>query len=1072
MRDSKLGIRRFFYGYPISFVLIFVILLLLPSCKTNEQPTISLEQAKKLTANLEKPLLIPPPRTVNNLLGDLTRISANRDNVLANFLLRADMKPDPNNMARDLGYRAEAARLLGRHGQAIEDARKVLEISKEPSARRVSYHILSMAYGDLGNYDEALGFMLKRRANATGPGQIITDDAMLGTLRALNGDFDGADKDLATAKANIAAFNMRSWDDQTFVPMIDASWDIAAGEIALLRGNYAKAERLLRQMISDLDEQIANGLSKNRTTPKGRTLEEVRFLARTHGSQKLALAVLRQGRPVEAEVIARDNLRMQARVFGRYSGQVLDGLRALSEITTEQGRFEDAEKLVNASLDIYNRIGAKKNSITRGATRRTLGDIYVGQSRWQDAQKVYDSVSQDLSGRPTGLEHVFNNNLNWAISLIRSERGIEAIARLRKTYATFVDRVGKNNYDSAEARGMLASAQTVAGNTRQALDSFIVSVPFLLSRSNSSEAGGTASSGRLMRLRFILDTYMGLLQSVANTGNKLPNGINPIEEAFRIADAARGGSVREALASSAARAASGDPELAELARQEQNTIRRIGALTDVLRNATGGDPIASRTLKKKILTLRAARLVIMKEITGRFPNYSDLIDPKPATIVEIRKALRPSEALISTYSTIERTYVWAVPQSGKVAFTSASLGIEELSDTVTLLRLALDPDAQTLGDIPEFDVEVAYELYKHLLKPVEEGWKKARTLLVVAHGPLGYLPLSLLPTMQQKLPADKKLLFDGYQSIQWLARSHALTSLPSAASLRAFRNFTVTAPNRKIFAGFGDPVFSSEQAQIITEKKRQPARMALLSNNGLKTRGLPVQIRSAPQNQNLDSADLTSLPRLPTTAEEVKSMAVALGADPLKSVFLGRNASEERVKSMNLSDIKVLAFATHGLVSGDLNGLMEPALALTSPEVIGGTDDGLLTMTEVLRLKLNSDWVVLSACNTGSGNGAGAEAVSGLGRAFFYAGTRALLVSNWPVETTSAKALTTKLFRRQAEKKEMGRAEALRQVVVALIEGDGRLDATTGRPMFSYGHPIFWAPFTLIGDGGVSIPGA
>ncbi|MDP6068841.1 MAG: CHAT domain-containing protein [Alphaproteobacteria bacterium] len=120
-------------------------------------------------------------------------------------------------------------------------------------------------------------------------------------------------------------------------------------------------------------------------------------------------------------------------------------------------------------------------------------------------------------------------------------------------------------------------------------------------------------------------------------------------------------------------------------------------------------------------------------------------------------------------------------------------------------------------------------------------------------------------------------------------------------------------------------------------------------------------------------------------------------------------------KGMDLSRIAVLAFATHGLVPGDLNGLLQPALALSSPKVTGSKDDGLLTMGEILGLKLDADWVVLSACNTGSDEGAGAEAVSGLGRAFFYAGTRALLVSNWPVETTSAKTLTTDLFRRHAK---------------------------------------------------------
>ena len=137
----------------------------------------------------------------------------------------------------------------------------------------------------------------------------------------------------------------------------------------------------------------------------------------------------------------------------------------------------------------------------------------------------------------------------------------------------------------------------------------------------------------------------------------------------------------------------------------------------------------------------------------------------------------------------------------------------------------------------------------------------------------------------------------------------------------------------------------------------------------------------------------------------------------------------------------MLAFATHGLVRGDLDGLTQPALALTAPEVAGIDGDGLLTMGEIFGLKLDADWVVLSACNTGSGDGAGAEAVSGLGRAFFYAGTRALLVSNWPVETSSAKALTTDIFRRQAADPSLSRAQALRGAMLEIMDGSGYVDS-------------------------------
>ena len=157
-------------------------------------------------------------------------------------------------------------------------------------------------------------------------------------------------------------------------------------------------------------------------------------------------------------------------------------------------------------------------------------------------------------------------------------------------------------------------------------------------------------------------------------------------------------------------------------------------------------------------------------------------------------------------------------------------------------------------------------------------------------------------------------------------------------------------------------------------------------------------------------------------------------------------------------------FATHGLVPGELDGLTQPALALTSPEVADPGGDGLLTMEEILTLKLNADWVVLSACNTASGEGAGSEAVSGLGRAFFYAGARALLVSNWPVETVAARSLMTDLFRRQSENKQLGKAEALRQSMTDLMDSPGSIDPKTKRVSFSYAHPLFWAPFIVVGD--------
>ncbi len=170
------------------------------------------------------------------------------------------------------------------------------------------------------------------------------------------------------------------------------------------------------------------------------------------------------------------------------------------------------------------------------------------------------------------------------------------------------------------------------------------------------------------------------------------------------------------------------------------------------------------------------------------------------------------------------------------------------------------------------------------------------------------------------------------------------------------------------------------------------------------------------------------------------------------------------MKSNDLSSYGVISFATHGLVPGDLNGLDEPALALSSPAITKEKNDGLLTMSEILSLKLNADFAVLSACNTAAADGQGAEAVSGLGRAFFYAGAKALLVSNWPVNSGSTTDLMSRLFKVLSTDTVLSRSEALRRTKLHQIMKGGFRSG--GKLEFSYAHPIFWAPFTIVGDGG------
>ena len=572
-----------------------------------------------------------------------------------------------------------------------------------------------------------------------------------------------------------------------------------------------------------------------------------------------------------------------------------------------------------------------------------------------------------------------------------------------------------------------------AGRDQDAIREFRAAIPVLMasSRENADDDDTTAIAARSQRLQGIVEAYLNMLAREKNATGDVG------AETFSLADAIRGRSVQQALAASSARATAKDPALAELVRKEQDLGKQINAQLGTLTNALSlpsgeRDEKGVQAINASINSLRAERLKARQEISQRFPAYADLVSPKPPSVEQIKATLTDGEAMLSFYFGQTSSFVWAVPKNGPVAFAAIKASSGDIESKVRKLREALEPQAAMISDIPPFDLKLAHELYSLLLQPVESGWKPAKNLILVTNGALGLLPLSLLPTAPAEVRSDDDPLFASYKNVPWLARTHAVTTVPSAAALRTLRQLPPGKPNRGELIAFGDPYFSKEQEAEADNADK--VRVADASGN--TTRGGPLKRRNSPKLDGVDSAELAMLPRLPDTSDELKSIALALQADPSKVLNLGKQASEQAVKTMDLSGFKVLAFATHGLVPGELNGLSQPALALSSPTVTGGEGDGLLTMEEILALKLDADWVVLSACNTGTGAGAGAEAASGLGRAFFYAGTRALLVTNWSVHSQSARELVTDLFRRQAAGSEID----ARRSAAACHDGPG------GRP--------------------------
>jgi CHAT domain-containing protein len=280
---------------------------------------------------------------------------------------------------------------------------------------------------------------------------------------------------------------------------------------------------------------------------------------------------------------------------------------------------------------------------------------------------------------------------------------------------------------------------------------------------------------------------------------------------------------------------------------------------------------------------------------------------------------------------------------------------------------------------------------------------------------------------------------DRYRLAAWLLKDKAITVLPAVASLRALRVFAKASRATKPFIGFGDPKLRRTGG----ESKRATVR--------------GVQPYGSYYNGSVVDIELlrTGLPALPDTGDELRAVARDLGASD-DDVKLGTAATVTIVNATPLEQYRVIDFATHGLVAGEVSGLSEPALVLSLPDKPTADDDGLLTASRIAKLNLDADWAVLSACNTAAGDKPGAEGLSGLARAFFYAGARSLLVSYWPVESAASVKLTTGAFARLRKNPEIGRAEALRQSILALI---------ADRSSTHNADPTAWAPFVLVGEG-------
>jgi CHAT domain-containing protein len=455
------------------------------------------------------------------------------------------------------------------------------------------------------------------------------------------------------------------------------------------------------------------------------------------------------------------------------------------------------------------------------------------------------------------------------------------------------------------------------------------------------------------------------------------------------------------------------------------------AASDTARLARLEKRYASLNIDRVLTRAREGAVARRDRLTAQFAALvpevvRSVADVQPVALREAADRLASGEALVLLHAgsrgvdgflldSGRRSYAWRSPVTpGRLE---------------SLIR-SVRKGGEGLADFPFAD---AAQLHEIVLGPVKQRLAQYRRLVLVGNGALQSLPYPILLTASPRtLPgADEDFRA---ARLPWLVRSHATTAVPSVRSFVVQRSGVLACRAAKPFLGVGNPQLA-------------PAKEGLRSIDS-------AAVFAGSKGGLADVDMLRRMASLPETEDELRSIGRTLGAGPA-DILVGGNATETVLKALPLSQYRIVAFATHGAVAGEVTGTSEPGLVLTPPRRATVEDDGYLALSEISALKLDADLVILSACSTATSDGRPrAEVLSGLARGFFGAGARSLIVTHWAIPSDAAVKITTGLIAVRSRDPRKDWADALRDAMLAVMDGEGPAQ---------WGHPAYWGAFATVG---------
>jgi CHAT domain-containing protein/Tfp pilus assembly protein PilF len=808
------------------------------------------------------------------------------------------------------------------------------------------------------------------------------------------------------------------------------SYAASLNNLALLyqaQGEYGRAEPLFRQA-RDIAEQV---------------------LGRRHPLYAVSLNNLAelyrvQGEYAKAEPLLRQALEIKKQVLGERHPDYATSLRSLALLYLEQREYARAEPPCRQALEITKQALGERHP-DYAQSLNNLAGLYLEQGDYARAEPLFrqaqDVVKQALGERHPLYAFTLNN-----LAVLYQDQGEYAKAELLFNQAMAALRqdpkgprrdIGQLN--AADLRPLPVTV-TALGNFGRLLEQRLGAKP---TAAELRAADGACSLALAVRERLrqeVLRHDASKLHHGARELDLAPRRIGLCQRLFdwegRVADletalaTAEQGSARVFLEQlGKARAQVVGHVSAELRAQEaalRGQLReldtRLAREQDKPVDRRDPDKVGQLLDEQKKVEDRLIELI--RRMEQEYPQYAALKYPKPCSLAQARACLAPSEVALLFVPGRRRSYlilVEAQPTRGDKANGLAVyplLGRDDLADGVSRLT---DRDAFDSLRKARAAGAQAYEL---LLAPVKDRIKD-KDLVVVAGGPLAYVPF-------------EALVEDGH----FLIEKHRIRYAPSLTALHLVRLWEQTRdkPQRPLWA-MADSVYDKADKRVAgTPDLDQATKDALAKYLARADRG---------------PAAGETYARLRFTGQEAEAIRARLGAAD-GDVLTGLQATEAAVKAASekglLARARYFHFATHGILGLDTG--QPPALVLSlvgndgAYDAEGGVNDGFLRLDEVTRLKLNADLVVLSACETGRGRLYAGEGVTGLARAFLYAGSRGVVCSLWAVDDRETATFMADLYGGLKEGK-VG-ADALRAAKLAMIRA--------GKP------PVYWAPFILIGE--------